>query len=96
MEEIHWDPETNGSEMLRRPIADSLREETAKWHDRLLDQISSHSDEITGLFLEGKAVPPEVLKRAIRKETIARNLIPVFCGGFPAEHGGAAAARRGR
>ena len=80
MEEIRWDPETSGTEMVRAPIAAERLADAKKWRDRLVDQISAHSEEITDLFLEGKEVPPEVIKRAIRKETMARTLLPIFCG----------------
>lgn len=80
MEEVHWNPSSLGVEMTRGPVSAELLPEARKWHQKLIDQVSASSDEITSLYLEGKEIPAALLKAAIRRETIARTLLPVFCG----------------
>ena len=47
MEEIHWDQETSGADLERRPIRDELREPAAEWRERLIDSLSAYSDQMT-------------------------------------------------
>jgi elongation factor G len=49
------------------------------YHD-LVEQISNIDDEIAEIVLEEKPVTPEVLKKAIRRQTIANKFVPVIGG----------------
>ncbi len=80
MREIRWDQDTNGMEMIYSPIADERKIEADKWRDILLDSLSAFSDEITELYLEGEEIPKELLNTVLRKKTIDKTIIPVFCG----------------
>ncbi|MHA2637300.1 MAG: elongation factor G, partial [bacterium JZ-2024 1] len=42
--------------------------------------LAEQSDEIAELYLEGKPVPAELLKKAIRKGVLSYTLVPAFCG----------------
>ena len=46
----------------------------------LIDALASSSDEITTLFLDGKEVPPELIRRELRAACIANRLVPALCG----------------
>ncbi len=48
--------------------------------EALLDEVSTYSDEIAELYLEGEEIPIETLKAAIRQATLDINFTPVFCG----------------
>jgi elongation factor G len=78
MEEIHWSGD--GHEMERSPIAETRRADAITRRETLLDTLSSHSDAITGLYLEGKSIPSELMRAELRKACIARVLVPVLCG----------------
>jgi len=78
MEEVRWDDD--GMEMVRTPIAESLRSEAHARREQLIDALSEHSDEITALFLEGAEVPADLIRKELRRACIARNLVPAFCG----------------
>ena len=80
MEEIRWDPESLGTEFVRVPISSENQPLALKWRQHLIDTLSSRSEEMTDLFLEGKEIPPELIKSVLRTETIAERLVPVFCG----------------
>ncbi len=80
MDEIHWDATTFGAEMVRGPISEKYQEMAHEWREKLIDQVSARSDEITHLYLEGKEIPIELLKSVIRREAIAQTLLPIFCG----------------
>ncbi len=80
MEEIRWVEGSSGAETVRSPIAAERLTEARRWRETLLDQASTGSDELTALFLDGKEIPRELIDKALRKETIARTLLPVLCG----------------
>ena len=80
MEVLYFEPTTFGSEVRRSPLTDEHAEYAAKWRESLIDKISPYSDEITELFLEGDAIPKDLIMDAIRKATLDREIVPVFVG----------------
>ena len=51
-----------------------------EYREKLLDAISMFDDEIMEMYLEGQSIPTEKIRAAIRKATIAVEMIPVVCG----------------
>ena len=80
MEEIHWSQEKQGADVTRHPIRAGMQGEAAEWREKLLDQLSQHSDEMTELFLEGDEIPVELVDRVIREQTLEQTLVPVLVG----------------
>ncbi|MFP4642986.1 MAG: elongation factor G [Spirochaetales bacterium] len=80
MEELYWDRESLGFEMTRKPLSDEHREIAEQWREKLLDAVTSFSDELTEQYLEEGSVALEDLLAVIREQTIARTLVPVYCG----------------
>ena len=80
MEEIHWAGEELGAALTRHPVRESLVDEASAWRERMLDALSTHSDRLTELLVEGAEVPVDEIDRALRTQTIARGIVPVFCG----------------
>ena len=56
-------------------------------HHHLLEAASHADDHLIELILDGKPVPTEVLKQALRKGTLEAKLTPVFCGSAKNYHG---------
>ena len=80
MKEIHWDAATEGEKYEYAEIAQERLALAEEWREKMLDTISSASDEITELILEGKDVPEELIKKEIRKAVLNQNYIPFLCG----------------
>ncbi len=80
MEEIHWSQEKRGAELTRTPVREELRDRALEWREKLLDELSRHSDEMTELFLEGAQIPVTLIDSTIREQTMARSIVPVFAG----------------
>lgn len=80
MQEIRFDAQSDGEIVLYSAISESRLAEAQKWREKLIDEISSHSDEIAELFLTGSEIPVAALKDEIRKGTISRLFIPFLCG----------------
>jgi elongation factor G len=78
MEEVRWSGD--GHEMERSPIAETRAAEARYRREALIDALSADSDEITALFLEGKEVPAELIRKELRRACIERRLVPTLCG----------------
>jgi elongation factor G len=57
-----------------------LREVAEKWRFGLIEAIAEQDDELTEMYLEGKTIPIERLKKALRQATILGTVVPVLCG----------------
>ncbi len=80
MEELHWSQEKQGADITRAPIRDAMQTEAAEWRERLLDELSHHSDELTELILDGAEIPIELIDSVVREQTIEQSLVPVLVG----------------
>ncbi len=69
----------NGETLRAAPIPDDYTAQAQEYREIMLDAASMFSDELMEAMLE-EAVTVPVVKAAIRKATISRKLVPVFCG----------------
>ena len=51
-----------------------------KWRQELIEAIAEQDDELLEMFFDGKDIPVERLKAALRKATIAGEVLPMLCG----------------
>jgi elongation factor G len=79
-EELRWDAEDGGHNITRSPVAPERMPEATAWREKLMDSLGTYSDEIAELFLGGREVPLELLKKVIREQTLAQTIVPVLCG----------------
>ena len=70
----------HGERIERIPIPPALRAQVEAARDRMIDELATESDEITARYLEGEPIPPALLRREIRRRTMAGELFPVLCG----------------
>ena len=68
-------------------VPDKYLAEAKKRREEMLDGVSAASDEITELILEGKDVPEELIRTALRKGTLENIFTPVHCGSSKNFHG---------
>jgi elongation factor G len=57
-----------------------LRAVAEKWRAELIEAIAEQDDELLELFFDGKEIPVARLKTALRKATIAGDVLPMLCG----------------
>jgi elongation factor G len=69
----------SGSEVVTAEIPGELRPEADRAREEMLDCVSMFSDELTEALLEDR-VDAELIHQAVRKATIARQLVPVLLG----------------
>ena len=69
-----------GQDMRVEPIPEDMRELAEEYRMKLLEAVSDFDDEIMEKYLEGEEVSTDAIKAAIRKATIANEMVPVVCG----------------
>ncbi|MDR3982251.1 MAG: elongation factor G [Dysosmobacter sp.] len=69
-----------GKDMRVEPIPEDMVDLANEYHEKLMDAVSMFDDEIMELYLGGEEVPQAKIRAAIRKATIANEMVPVVCG----------------
>ena len=69
-----------GKDMREEPIPESMMELAEEYRTKLLEAVSDFDDEILEKYLEGENVSEDAIRAAIRRATVAVEMIPVTCG----------------
>ncbi|HZK19216.1 MAG TPA: elongation factor G [Treponemataceae bacterium] len=80
MKELRFDPNDEGETIVESEITSNRIDTALEWREKILDEVSSTNDDIAELYLEGKEIPLDMIKAEIRRATIARQIVPFFCG----------------
>ncbi len=80
MKAIVWEEESLGAKFNVGEIPADLQELAQEYHEKLVEEISSHDDALMEKYLGGEELTKEEIKLAIRNATIAIQICPVICG----------------
>ena len=61
-------------------IPADLKEKAEQYHAEMVEMAVEEDEQAMEDYLEGKEIPVEVLKKCIRKGTLAQSFVPVCCG----------------
>jgi elongation factor G len=78
MEELRFGDD--GNDLSRVPILPERLDAAKAAREALIDALSERSDEITSLYLEGKDVPSDLIRKVLRAACIEQALVPTLCG----------------
>ena len=76
--EVYYD--LLGKDVREEEIPEDMRDLAEEYREKMLDAITMFDDEIMMMYLEGEEIPEDKIRAAIRKATIAVEMIPVVCG----------------
>ncbi len=62
------------------PVPEGLREELELQRHGVCEVAAEFDEELLDLFVEDEDVPPELLRKALRRGTLALEMTPVICG----------------
>jgi elongation factor G len=79
MRAIVWHDE-EGKQREVVEIPEAYAEIADDWHHRMLDVVANEDEELLGKYLEDHDLDPDEIRTVIRKGTINRDFVPVFCG----------------
>lgn len=80
MKQLTFDKESKGQKIIVSEIEDAFKAEAELYHEKLLDDLSKYSDELTELLLAEEQIPEEMIRGVIREATISDMIVPVLCG----------------
>lgn len=69
-----------GKRFEERPMSDELREEAEMEHEHIVESVSDFDDDLMHAYLDHTGITTEMIRRAIRKGTLAGKLNPVLGG----------------
>ena len=69
-----------GSKFEMIDIPDDMKELAEEWHGALLESVAESDEDLLMKYLGGEDITSEEIKAAIRKMTIAGEMVPVLCG----------------
>jgi len=69
-----------GKDMRVEEIPADMVDLANEYHEKLMDAVSMFDEEIMEMYLDGQEVPQDKIRAAIRKATIANEMVPVTCG----------------
>ena len=76
--EIYYDD--LGKDFREEEIPADMMDLASEYREKLIDAVSMFNDEIMELYLEGKEIPVDMIKKTIREATVSNELVPVTCG----------------
>ncbi|MDR2304656.1 MAG: elongation factor G [Treponema sp.] len=79
MREIRWEGD-EGEFPAYSPISAVMEKSAAEWREKLIDALSSVSDEITLKYLAGEELSPALIRKELRKAVLNRSLLPILAG----------------
>lgn len=68
-------------------IPEELREESERMREKLIEAAAETEDELLLKYLEGEALEPEEIRRALRRGISELRIIPVLCGAATRNYG---------
>jgi elongation factor G len=80
MRALVYDDESLGAKVEVQDIPDGMLEQARVARSELVEKVAERADEIMELYVDEKPVPADVLRAAIRRQTVAGTLVPVLCG----------------
>jgi elongation factor G len=80
MNAVVWDDDL-GTKMSTVEIPEHLREQAEEYHHQLIDAVAEQDEELLETYLTDEAsVTPDMIRRALRKATLAIAVTPVLLG----------------
>jgi elongation factor G len=80
MKAIFWDEASQGMKFDYREIPAELQGLADEWHEKMVEAAAEANDELMNKYLEGTALTETEIRDALRKRTIAGEIVPMMCG----------------
>jgi elongation factor G len=80
MKAIVWEGDELGAKFEEREIPAELVDLAQEWREKMIEAIVETDESLMEKYFAGEEIPAEDLKKALRKATIERKLVPMLCG----------------
>ncbi|WP_250471433.1 elongation factor G [Caballeronia sp. GAFFF1] len=81
MKAIVWDDDSQGIKFTYEEIPDNLKDVAHEWREKMVEAAAESSEELLEKYLEDhESLTEDEIKTALRKRTIANEIVPMLCG----------------
>jgi elongation factor G len=80
MKAIYWEEENMGSNFEEREIAADMLDQCQQYHDTLAESAAEANEELMDKYLEKGELSVEEILEGLRLQTLANEIVCVFCG----------------
>src|SRR6476660_6547908 len=80
MKAIYWDDASRGMKFEYRDIPAELVDQANEWREKMVEAAAEATEELMNKYLEEGELTEAEIKSAIRKRTIAGEIVPMMCG----------------
>jgi elongation factor G len=80
MKAIYWDDSTQGTTYDAREIPADLVDTVAEWREKMVEAAAEGNEELMTRYLEEGVLSEEEIRAGLRAQTLANEVVPVFCG----------------
>lgn len=80
MKQLTFDSGSQGEKYTESEIEPEMQEQAELYREKLLDDLSIFSDELTELLLSEAEIPVDLIRSVLRQATLSDMCVPVFCG----------------
>src|SRR6188768_1297560 len=80
MKAIYWDDASKGMKFEFRDIPAELLDQAKEWREKMVEAAAEADETIMNKYLESGDLSVEEIKAALRKRTIANEIVPMLCG----------------
>jgi len=80
MKALTFDEATKGVDIIESEIPEEYREECERLHIEMMEKAAEQDEALMNKYFETGSLTDDEIKQGIRKGTIARTLVPAYCG----------------
>ena len=80
MKAIYWNPDDLGATYELRDIPDDMLADCEQYREELVEVAAEADEDLMNTYLENGELTHEQIKLGIRKQTLANEVVPAFCG----------------
>ena len=80
MKAVYWEKENMGVSFEEREIPDDLMDVCQEYREKLVEVAAESDEDLMNKYFEEGDLSQDEIKQGIRAQTLANEIIPVFCG----------------
>ena len=81
MKALYWHDETMGAEYSTEEIPADMLAEAQQYRDEMLEKVAEFDDDLMAKYFDDPStITDEEIRRALRKATLAMEIVPMLCG----------------
>jgi len=80
MKAIYWEEENMGIRFEEKDIPQTMETEAKKYREKIIETAAEANEKLMDVYLESDELSQEQIKEGIRLQTLANEVVPVFCG----------------